>query len=47
MADQVDDAGLDDRIGEDGGDGLREALEAIDDRNQDIANAAILKFFYE
>jgi hypothetical protein len=46
MPDQVDDAGLDDRLREDGVDRLREALEAIDDGDQDVAYAAVLQLVH-
>src|SRR5690606_2939905 len=40
MTDQVDDAGLYNRFGEHGSDRFRKALEAVDDGDQDVAEAA-------
>ena len=42
VADQVDDAGLHQRLGEDGLYRLREAFQPIDDGDQDIGHAALL-----
>jgi len=39
MADQMDDAGLDDRLGNDGVDRLGKAFQAIDDGNEDVLGA--------
>ncbi len=47
MADQVHDAGLDDRLGEDGVDRLGEALQAVDDGDQDVGDAAVLQFVHD
>ena len=42
MADQVNDAGLNDRLRENRIDGFRKALQAIDDRDQNVLGAALL-----
>jgi hypothetical protein len=42
-ADQVDDAGLNDGLGEHGIDCLREALQAIDDGDQNVLGSAGLQ----
>jgi hypothetical protein len=41
VADQVHDARLNPRVGEDGLDGLGEALEAVDAGDQDVLDAAL------
>src|SRR5581483_4022066 len=43
VADQVDDAGLHDRAGPDGGDRVGQALEPVADEHQDVLNAAVLQ----
>ncbi|CAM5602904.1 hypothetical protein ATER59S_05514 [Aquamicrobium terrae] len=47
MADQVHDAGLDDRLREDGTDGLGEALQPVDDGDQDVADTAVLQLVHD
>ena len=42
MADQVNDAGLNDRLRENRIDGFRKALQAIDDGDQNVLGAAVL-----
>jgi hypothetical protein len=37
----MDDAGLDDGLGEDSVDRLREPLQAVDDGDQDVGDAAV------
>ena len=41
IADQMHDAGLDDRFGKRGGNRFRKAFEPVDDSYQDILNAAV------
>jgi hypothetical protein len=43
MADQVNDAGLNDRLRENRIDGFRKALQAIDDGDQDIVECVFRK----
>ena len=43
----MDDAGLDDRVGEHRGDRLGEALEAVDDGQHDILRAAIAQLVHD
>ncbi len=43
MADQVDDAGLDGRLRESGGDRLGEALQPVNDGNRDVLHAPVLQ----
>src|SRR3546814_8463727 len=47
VAQQMDDACLDHRFGEDGGDGVGEALQAIDDGQHDILDAAVAQFVHD
>src|SRR5665213_1466434 len=47
MADQVDDARLDDRLRENGVDGFGEALQAIDDGNENVLGAAVLQLVHD
>ena len=47
MADQVDDAGLNDRLREDGIDRLRKALQAVDDGDQNVLDAAVLQLVHD
>lgn len=47
MADQVHDAGLDDRLRKDGVDGLGETLQTVDDGHQDVADAAVLQLVHD
>ena len=47
MAHKVHDTGLNRRIGESCVDGVREALEAINDGNQDILQAPVLQIIHD
>ena len=42
MADQVNDAGLNDRLRENRIDGFKKALQAIDDGDQNVLGATVL-----
>lgn len=44
VADQMHDAGLDQRLGKHRADRLREALQAVDHGNQDVVGAPVLDF---
>jgi hypothetical protein len=44
MTYQVNDAGLDGRLGKDGIDRVGEAIQSIDDGDQNVADAAVLQF---
>lgn len=46
MADQMHDAGLDDRLGKDGADRFGKALQPVDDGDQDVAEAAALQLVH-
>ncbi len=43
----MDDAGLHDRPGEDGGDGVGEALEPVDHGEQEVFDAAVLELVHD
>ena len=47
LAEQMNDAGLDDRLREHRGDRLREALQAVDDGEQDIVDAAVFELVHD
>lgn len=47
MPDQVNDARLHHRLREHRRDGLGEALEAVNDRDQDVVNASGLEFVHD
>jgi hypothetical protein len=47
VAQQMDDASLDRRLWENGGDRLGEALEAVDNRDQDIFDAAVFQLVHD
>ena len=47
MADQVDDTGLNHSLGEGGVDRLGEALETIDDGEQDVLHAPVLELIHD
>ena len=46
MTDQVHDGGLHHRVGEHGGDRFGKALQAVDDSDQDVADAAVLQLVH-
>lgn len=47
MADQINDAGLDDRLRKDGGDRLGKSLQAVDDGDQNVGDAAVLQLVHD
>jgi hypothetical protein len=47
VPEQMDNACLDDRFGEHGGDRVREALQAIDNGQHDILHAAVLELVHD
>src|SRR6202167_5229338 len=47
IADEMDDAGLHDRRRKHGGDRLGKSLQAIDDGNQNVLDAAVLEFGHD
>ena len=46
MADQVNNAGLDDRLREDGADGLGKALQTVNHGDQDVLDAPVLQVIH-
>jgi len=47
MPDQVNNTGLNNRLGEHGGDRLGEAFQAVDHGDQDVAEATVLQFVHD
>lgn len=47
MADEMHDASLNDGLGKDGVDRLGKALQAVDDGDQDVGDAAVLQFVHD